>query len=194
MDGPVGSSSMMQSTLTTSDSFHFESFGMNVVDESQRELLSGNMSLSVLHLHEVHHRHKSTAVKQHMSSARSNYSFQQAPDSPSIGLSPMSLHERPFPSNTRHNPPSQQEQFEMSALHNIQIPTNYDEDSGPHANSFSEQPHQYNRNFFSEDDSEPSSMPPMPPPPSVTSRMASEPMPQIREDLSGEHELDTSKP
>ncbi|XP_005103745.1 autophagy-related protein 9A [Aplysia californica] len=59
LDGPVGSNSALaQSTLTTSGSFHTANFGLNVVDESQRELLYGSMSLSVLHIHEAHHRQR----------------------------------------------------------------------------------------------------------------------------------------
>lgn len=55
-DGPVNSATNL-SSLTTSDSFHSGSFAMGL-DEGQRELLSGNMSLSVLHIHETHHRQR----------------------------------------------------------------------------------------------------------------------------------------
>ncbi|BFZ01170.1 hypothetical protein BsWGS_04209 [Bradybaena similaris] len=55
-DGPINQNANFQSSLTTSGSFHTATFPLSGLDEGQHELLSGNMSLSVLHMHEVHHR------------------------------------------------------------------------------------------------------------------------------------------
>ncbi|KAK0058268.1 autophagy-related protein 9A [Biomphalaria pfeifferi] len=57
-DGPLISGSNLQTSLTGSDSFHAASYPAGMLDEGQRELLSGNMSLSVLHIHETHHRQR----------------------------------------------------------------------------------------------------------------------------------------
>lgn len=55
-DGPINQNGNFQTSLTTSGSFHTATFPLSGLDEGQHELLSGNMSLSVLHMHEVHHR------------------------------------------------------------------------------------------------------------------------------------------
>ncbi|CAL1538792.1 unnamed protein product [Lymnaea stagnalis] len=57
-DGPIPSSTNLTTSLTGSDSFHSGNFTMGALDEGQRELLSGNMSLSVLHIHDAHHRQR----------------------------------------------------------------------------------------------------------------------------------------
>lgn len=59
-DGPINQSPNLQTSLTTSGSFHTANFALSGLDEGQHELLSGNMSLSVLHMHEVHHRKRRT--------------------------------------------------------------------------------------------------------------------------------------
>jgi autophagy-related protein 9 len=61
-DGPISQNSNFQTSLTTSGSFHTANFALSTMDEGQHELLSGNMSLSVLHMHEVHHRKRCAPV------------------------------------------------------------------------------------------------------------------------------------
>ncbi|KAH9496887.1 Autophagy- protein 9A [Bulinus truncatus] len=72
LDGPLTSGNNFPSSLTASDSFQSTTYPVGVLDEGQRELLSGNMSLSVLHIHETHHR-------QRHSDGRSRFVVSEAP-------------------------------------------------------------------------------------------------------------------
>lgn len=230
VDGPVISSTLPMS-LSASGSFHSANFGPNYIDEGQRELLSGNMSLSVLHLHDMHHRQRRSGfMPGHFARTRDTIGTATVPGrNVVIEGGAVGPNQRP-PSNQMDLDANamqfsydatllQQRQLEYPPFtrqgkpqRRLSIPQSppaagYDEPfSAPFA-------HPLSQDSFSLQDFP--SLPPLESPgflnapassshppsegvhsmstaPSV-SKPPTDPMPQIMEDVSGEHEIDTSQ-
>ncbi|KAH9496881.1 Autophagy- protein 9A [Bulinus truncatus] len=226
LDGPLTSGNNFPSSLTASDSFQSTTYPVGVLDEGQRELLSGNMSLSVLHIHETHHR-------QRHSDGRSRFVVSEAPGI-NVSTQYMGAHSSARPQSFFPQRQQFQTYFGCSpnapSASNISRPViprdDYDEpyygqpksrddklsfNLGDQVTINTPNPH----SIYCEDDSygmsDFSSLPPLAEPdlhygspPSITStpspgqhhpvlgnRLASDHMPEIKEDTV-EHELDTT--